>query len=294
MPHQLPGNKAERLKEHARSVNEMRILRKVGVRGMYAYLDSDLISSHNRFDTSYEATFSLALPKGEKDLGAYIVKNMAHTVPRGGIVVVDAGGTGRRVANDVSYIGTDPKNEWALGVRRSLGVTFQDESPDLQETDLERKHTVLEGDLREEETEDKVDDWLHGDQIDLLFERMAGGMGTMPNEPYNLGAMLDRWYGRLADGGIMFIEIPVQLNAILATWVTMLKNDFSNFFEVGYHLGEENGTVGKESSLILRKLPGAPVSLPYLDSHTIRSLTQGREAQDARTREPDREGPFKS
>ena len=187
---------------------------------------------------------------------------------------MDMGGPGRRLAANMRELGTRPTNELSFGVRRSLGVTLQDYEPEShEEFDAAYRHTVLEGNLLTEKIDKDIDTWLGEDKIDLSFERLGGGMEALPLDPYWIAKKLQRSYKRHADGGAMFLQAPARMNRFLNEWVLLLKEKYPDTLEVSHHMGTNDGNIDLQSVLLIRKLPGAPAELPFLDARTVRRLS---------------------
>jgi len=171
--------------------------------------------------------------------------------------------------------------------KKTAGVVLVDErtkssNRGILQQDTSRKHDVIEGDVLSSGLYDsKIKNWLQGDKADLIIERMAKGLDLIPADPYTLSRIVGRWYGILADGGIMLIQVPIVFNKILTPWAEMLQSDFKDTLDVQYKLGIKDSE--HPSSVIkIRKLAHAPEQLPLLDPRTIGKISRGKTLENGK------------
>ncbi len=203
---------------------------------------------------SFLEDFRNVLPQGEKSLKDYIEKGLAHK--RGHAVGIEFGGPGSAAFAEFSE----------HFFEKTAGVTLVDNrhrwESDPTARDTARGHKVIPGDLLSEEANAALTAWLDGKKVDLIFERMFGGLNVLPQEPYMLSQKLDQWYRLLDEGGIMFIEVPSRMAYLVQPWAEAVSK-FSSI-EI------QPSNAGKVFRL--RKLSGAPEALPLLGALSVRRI----------------------
>ncbi|MEK9153958.1 MAG: hypothetical protein AAB798_00635 [Patescibacteria group bacterium] len=236
----------------------------------YKWTDSGLdrpgLDSHsyqNQFGSLYESLGQL-LPSNEKSLQQYIENALMDK--KGKAIGIELGG-----------IGSTLFSEFTPGFfEKSIGITLTDhrqkkwfDFDKIKKRDQSINHTVMIGDVLDRNTLRPIAEWLDGDKVDLIIERMAVGLNLIPAEPYLLADVIQSWYRLLSDGGLMLIQVPVALNPILDAWGRMLQKKCRDTLEVQYNLGDRDETLFHASAIRILKLHNAPLELPLLDSKTV-------------------------
>lgn len=263
----FPWNKVARKQELRANQVGIDYLKEKGITGQeWRFKDSPLLTDTGR--NSYETTFQDIIPNKDS-LATYLGTSLAYTNKKGGVVVIDIGGPGREVASDIREIETGADEK--LTVKKSLGVTLEDIGNNR--SDVESNHSVIEADLLEKETDRKIEEWLGEDKLDLIVERMAGGLDFMPNEPYALIRKVEHLYELLADGGVMLIQVPKSLKEIFREWAKEMEKH-KETIEFQFKAGDlmSNSSPSLNSAFLLRKLPGAPKKLPVLSVKRVQQI----------------------
>jgi hypothetical protein len=272
IPNLYPSGKDRKdaIEKYASDVRAVKDNEKLRGPEYWSYYDSRLVSEwEDEPDVeSYHSAFMRVLPDmpGEKkDLKKYIEEVLVHK--NGRAIGIDIGGHGSRVFSEFT------KGFFA----RSAGVTLTDLRKRMPNNptsaDTRRHHKVLTGDLLVEKTYNNLDTWLKGEKADLIFERLLGGMRGIPKEPHLLASVLEKWYERLGEGGVMFIQVPGLLIPLLKPWQAEVRRQYPKQLEIQIAEGPVD-TVPPYmiTTMRLRKLAGAPEKLPMLDSRTVRKL----------------------
>jgi hypothetical protein len=132
----------------------------------------------------------------------------------------------------------------------------------LSADDAARNHRVVEGDMLDDATKQKTDDWLGDRKLGLVIERMHAGILSLPDDPYTLAENANHWYERLAEGGLMFIQIPPGLEPFADEWKQLIDDS-------GCGLDVQLGQYDKHRLARIHKLPGAPESLSLISARTL-------------------------
>ena len=74
----------------------------------------------------------------------------------------------------------------------------------------------------------------------------------------------------LNENGLMLIQTPVALNNLMEKWMPMIREKFVGVLEIQYTSSDLEDGTAPGSVLRIRKLPGAPEKLPFLDSQAVR------------------------
>lgn len=239
---------------------------------IYNVLDSKADSpGDTNLGTSFFDTFRSVLPDGTESLTSYIEQVLK--AKRGRALAIEFGGTGSKLFANFS-----PRF-----FARTCGVTLVDHS--RPKSNLEkiranlglsgsREHSVLLGDMFADETYNTVRQWSKGAKVDLIIERLLKGLEFVPIEPFILSKVLQRWYEMLDVNGVMLIEVPPKLDPLVESWTNLLRE--KRIYE---KLNIEYVTASARQSsfssvLRLRKLSGAPESLPLLDAREVRGLSK--------------------
>lgn len=217
----------------------------------YGIIESPLVFDGDIKRITYDSDFRNVLPKGE-NVKDYIESALVDK--KGNAVLLELGGTGSRLAG-----GFTP------GVfKKSLGINLIDVrdrvDPTLREADKKRNHSVLEGDLMSDETYEKTQEWLgEGGKVDVIIERMVGGLENLPFEPFIIANRANQWYEMLSDNGMIFAEVPYAVRGYMANWTKLITEKYDDVL----HVKRSNSYVH------VRKLPGAPASLPLLSAKDV-------------------------
>lgn len=243
----------------------------------YGWIDSALdTGTANELDNEpMFNTFSCVLPEGTKSLRGYVEKVLAPY--KGTATFVEYGGPASRIAA-----------EFTPGFfERSFGVTAVDlrndpAEPELYAGHLERdaalRHEVVEGNLLTPKIYKELRNKNRGKKFTFIIERMAKGLEFAPLDTKTAGALLQTWYESLDDGGLMLVQVPTHFNIFLSDWVALVEEHCGTTLEIRYNdRGQtEAGDQGYTSALLIRKLPGAPESLPMLDAKTVKEIIRKR------------------
>lgn len=198
---------------------------------------------------SYQETFGKLIPENYKDIYDYIVSNLSSK--EGKLIGIDVGGLGSNVFKD-----------FVSGFfQKTLGLTLTDQRKKYKidiNQDEARNHKVIAGNFRLGSTKSEIKRELSGKKVDLLFERMAGGLGLMPYDDKWAVKSLEYLYSLLSEIGIMFVQLEYDVTdeeklsifspKKIEEVVNLLKEKYGHVLEIGYD--------GK--SLLIRKLKNAP------------------------------------
>ncbi len=208
----------------------------------------------------FELSFCPVLPEGESRLKNYIEHTLVDK--KGHAVGLELGGVGSKVFSQF----TSGFFEKTCGV--SLN-DFRDKiNPKLKGKDAKRNHTVITGNILDEATQACVkDEWLHGEKIDIIFHRMAGGNGTVPKDPFFVSEQASIWYQLLAEGGLIFSQVPYAFTSYIEEWADHIKDNYKGKLELQVEDNFINDYV-----LRLRKLNGAPKKLPLLRAWDVMGI----------------------
>lgn len=203
-------------------------------------------SGLNSFDNYFRDIY----PHEYGNLKFFIESKMEEK--KGIAIGVELGGPGCRLFEDFN------KNLFA----KTFGMVLH-KQPQYQDLDLsESKHRVIEGDCLSIRGIRKLEKILgQGVKIDVLFERMLGGIQSYYCSSEFIWSLFNRLYKLLNEGGMMFVQSPNLHNKddkqIIQEWFNILSNDkFSGLIETRHTISPATCKV------YLRKLKGAPAELP--------------------------------
>ncbi|MBA3724279.1 MAG: hypothetical protein H0W89_05330 [Candidatus Levybacteria bacterium] len=190
----------------------------------------------------FQDSFYRVLPEGE-NMRDYIERMLAHK-------------EGRAIGIELAGVGSRLFSDFTPGFfRKTAGINLTDsrdfDSPSIKGDDAKRNHTVIEGNILTPETRDDVKQWPHGEKIDLIMERMYGGLLILPQEPFFLSDRARMWYELLAEGGLLFAESPQALRPHLSQWETYIKEEHADKMEVSV----------SRNIIRIRKLQDVPLEL---------------------------------
>jgi len=238
---------------------------KTGPEGLldnYDWVDSPLDGPPTSWGVSFAESFRTILPEHEVKLKDYIEKVLEGK--KGKAVGIEFGGSGLKLFQDFT----------PGFFSQSFGITLINHRSGSSNEYGPRDHKVLEKNIFSAETYTALSSKLKGEKVDLIIERMAGGLEFVPLEPYEVSKYLQIWYKLLNEGGIMFVQIPNVFNNLLLAWVAKIEKEYKDSIEIQYRLGYVDNSVNC-SAFRLRKLSGAPKELPLLDSRTVRKIPKG-------------------
>lgn len=236
------------------------------LKSIWPWSDSPLDDGPDLKVRSFRRSFDGVLPKGIESLRGYIESLLE--AKRGTAVFIEFGGPARQIAKDFTPGFFD----------RSFGVTLVDEAKTntseevharVDAADQTLNHTVIEADLLHASTYDDLRRRLDGRKAALIIERLGKGSDFAPEDMRTTGAVLKTWYEFLDDEGVMLLQIPVRYNGFLEAFVAHVEKTCGNTIEIRGYVGDYNGQHGENSSLFIRKRPGAPATLPMLDAETV-------------------------
>jgi len=194
----------------------------------------------------FEEYFGYFCPQEFERLGEYIESSLADK--RGDVRAVELGGPGSKLFNGFSpgFIG------------KSLGVILMEDP----ERDVLRQsnHDIITGDITKQISVKKIEDWLDGEKIDILFERMVGGIKEYPEDPRFLWSMLARYYPLMSENSMLFAQLPTILESetvsTLHNWASKVSDD-KLLVKLAINKVDHADFI-----LHLHKMAGAPTALP--------------------------------
>lgn len=96
---------------------------------------------------------------------------------------------------------------------RTLGVCLKDiRRPEVKEFDKNAGHSVLEGDvfdLKNKEFDNKIQEALGTNNVDLIISRMAGPLSSFSRDPLILDRLIRKWYKMLKKNGLIFAQFEL-------------------------------------------------------------------------------------
>ena len=134
----------------------------------WAVYDSALRHHAATFEHAYERSFHALIPEKFPTMNTYIEQRFFEK--KGSVVGMDIGGTGSKLFRDFS----------SAFFGESFGVTLVDQRNEgMKKEDNSRHHFVLEADAFSSKGQRMILEALHGEKVDVLFERMYGGLIDM-------------------------------------------------------------------------------------------------------------------
>jgi hypothetical protein len=210
-------------------------------------------------EASFAAWFDRTLPPG-RTLKEYVETTLEHVPHRIGL---ELGGVGSGL-----FSGFTPSF-----FEESYGVNLRDvrnASPNrgsIIENDAAHNHHVIEGDVTSTETMRTVDEKLHGRKVHVVFERLFGGIVSLPKDLFKLSEDAGGWYERTAENGLIFGQVPPGLIHLTERWKELSNRDspaldiqIAEFFEPG---------LGTTQVVRIHKRPGSPDSLPLISARDL-------------------------
>lgn len=130
-------------------------------------------------------------------------------------------------------------------------------------------HVVIEGDLLDNKTYQKLNGVLKGKKVNLIISRIQGPVNETYLDPAIYAKLAQKWYGLLSNNGIMFVQYRngnrdrwISGNAIekdvreklMREWAAYIEQNYGKTLEIQLGWG----------SFRLCKKGGAPAKLPLL------------------------------
>jgi hypothetical protein len=230
--------------------NKIEEFKRVGVKKIqydehYKWTDSPLDGHHG---SSFYHAFVDFLPREGRSLRHFIETTLEKK--KGHAVGVEFGGVGVQLFKGFS----DKFFE------QTVGVTLVDYRFKI---DNRGSHKVLEGDIFDNQTYKELEKILDGKKIDLIIERMQNGLEFVPIEPFYVSKFIERWYNMLSDNGMMMVQVPAPFRELLEKMAVYLNAHYAGVIE--FKIGEST----KHPTFMLRKLEGAPATLPLLPAREV-------------------------
>jgi len=215
---------------------------------------------------SYARTFSfLTEPDG---LPRISFKEYIEDILRGRegqAIGIDFGGVGSRVFRGFS------KGFF----KRTLGLTLGDgRGEDEKKIDRENGHDVIGGNMFDPIIRKRIKGWLNGQKVDLIFERMEGGLDCVNHDMRFVREALKQIYFILREGGVAFIQQYWYLFESsgasaeqLYSWAEGVNRGYEGRIEITLDpqsVNDDRVKYGK-GAMMIRKLEGAPEQLPLTE-----------------------------
>ena len=219
---------------------------------------------------SFSNFFKEVVPTGYEDLQTYIEEALKDR--RGNAVGIEFGGPGSELFAGFSE----------GFFKKTLGICLVDSrdlmSPDPLPRDKARNHEVISGNMFDSATYETLNKKLHGSRVDVIFERLLGGIDLVPREPHTIGATLQNWYKLLNEGGLLFAQVPEDFSNFVYALQIKLRSENVKGLEIST---ARNKALSSFSSfaLRLRKLQNAPEELALLDLRTTTAISQHRQSR---------------
>ncbi len=131
----------------------------------------------------------------------------------------------------------------------------------------EINHSVIRGNLLNEEVYLFVNRQLSGRKVDFILQRMVLGLDHIPLNPFIIFSIFQTWYEMLNEEGLMLVEIPVCFEelCLLDSWTKLLE-DLKQQGVIDYKIGS---LTRFNKVLRLIKKRGAPERLPFLTTKQV-------------------------
>lgn len=211
---------------------------RVSGRGTWLDYDSSL--------SNYEASFFGVMPPAERNKGGlkdYVESFLSER--KGKANGIDLGNSGSRL-----FQGFSPGF-----FSKTVGVALVDVRHEAEiAEDAAHNHLVLAADIANPRTPVECRKLFKGEKIDVIFERMMGGLYNLPSKPSDLGKILDLWYRLLNDKALLFAQYEPSWSNEVSLLGDRIKRDFAGRLEFQTD----------DYYFRLTKFPGAPETLPLL------------------------------
>ncbi|MFA5926523.1 MAG: hypothetical protein WC831_06420 [Parcubacteria group bacterium] len=209
---------------------------------------------------SYQETFEDLIPNKYENIRKYIEDVLKDK--KGSALGLDIGGIGSTVFEEFS------SNFFSQTAGVCLKDTRRKHNIDVS-LDEQRHHAVIEGDIANKKTRQKIFEWTGGQKIDLVFERMGGGLELLTNDQRWVFSAIQEIYNSTSEIGIIFLQLTYSVAGIteyaliksrkIEEWANKMKELFPSALDVAWSESDGDcfGVV-----IRIRKLPGAPEKLP--------------------------------
>lgn len=231
-------------------------------RNKWIVYDSPLLSSQaadndiTRF-SDFDSAFYDVLPpeysKNDMNIQDYIETELGDK--KGQAIGVEFGGPGRKL-----FSGFTPGF-----FSDTAGIILNDlVPPSDSNSDSNKHHQVIEGNMFSRSTLKKIENWLNGRQIDVIFERIEGGRENTPDIIY-IDRLFKWWYEHLSEGGVIFAQLPYDYATFgakqdnLNKWVNMINDQYQQVLNV-----DLDRNYFDQYKIRLNKYKGAPKDLPTI------------------------------
>lgn len=206
---------------------------------------------------SFGATFDRVIPDG-MGFREYLESMAIPPERKGKAILVEFGGPGINLTSGLD------EHLYAKTVGVTLGKIADDKGVIGEEELKLGNHEVMYADIFDSSTYRRLDHLLKEEKIDVIIERLLGGMDTIPLNASVFYITLNRWYIRLREGGVMLIQVPYKFNEIFGKWMRQIEI-LNNGIEVQYSADGSNDNDAENNSVFrLVKSKGSPEDLPEL------------------------------
>lgn len=223
----------------------------------WAIYRSTLLPKDGADRQSYQNTFGRLVPEASVNIKEYIEN--ALSAKKGRAIALDIGGLGSDVFKDFSY-GFFAKTAGValVDTRKKYKININGDS--------ERNHSVIEGNILTPDTQEKIKVWLNGEKVDLILERMEGGLELFPRDERWFYAAANEVYNLLSDNGIMFMQLVFSVAGdekndyfvadlnLIEDWIKKIRAEHPQTLKINWD----------GQSLLIQKMPGAPEKLPKI------------------------------
>lgn len=209
-------------------------------------------------DHSFESWFRPVLPFGSTDMRAYVEDTLAPFEKRVGL---ELGGVGSNLFAGFSQGYFDTSAGVNLTDTRIHRVYPQFSAQKI-DSDNQRNHHVIPGNILDDITKERVLTWLNGAKAAFIVERMYAGIYSLPKEPFYMSQEVGFWYNDvLAQGGLIFAQVPHAFTPYIKQWEAYCKENHSTTVDVQVNKYDEKNVVR------MHKLTNDP--LPLLNARDV-------------------------
>lgn len=204
-------------------------------------------------DPSFDCSFESVLPRWQ-NLKKYIEGTLDDRA--GNVLALELGGPGSALFSGFTegFI-AESRGITLVDNRLALGIDPAD--------DAIRNHDVIAGNMLEADTKREVMQWLGGRKLDLILERMRGGLALLPDDPRYLVHEVAFWYQQLAPGGVLIAEVPPAFDTDISAWAEEARktNLDVQLGQIGHY---ERHNLNRIHVVRIHKKEGAPEAFPFL------------------------------
>lgn len=210
---------------------------------------------------SFHETFKSVVPDG-KTLKTDIEDVLRDR--KGQVVGVEIGGLGSKVFNGFA------KDFFA----ETFAFVLFDSRSTLQKTsEVGSRHRVIAGNVASDKIRQQIERLGEAKKIDLIVERMMGGLFEVPQDLLFLNEQFSLWYRMLSEGGLMYLQVPKFATKLIPLWLEAARCESNGNIVATSGIYEDND-YGSTAVIRVNKLPGAPVELPTLSLKQIKEFTK--------------------